>query len=341
MTDSSIVTVALDGLGGDHSPNVVVAGVVDALSAHPNVKCVITGDAAALKALLPQNFAHASRLEFVQAPEQIPMGAHPVEALRSFPKNSCVAAVELVKSGAATAVISAGNTGAFLAAASMKLKHLPGVRRGGIASPMPTLAGEATLMDAGANVTAKAQDIVNYAVMASRYQELVLGVANPPVGLVSVGEERDKGNEVTVEAHALLKEAPINFVGNIEGNKINSGMARVIVCDGFTGNIILKTVEGAGEALVKMILQDAAAAGETFDKADPSTWPAACRSILKRTDYSNYGGALLLGVNGTVIKCHGRSNAKAITNAVSVAIRFATARVNDAIVDAIGKLSPA
>jgi glycerol-3-phosphate acyltransferase PlsX len=245
----------------------------------------------------------------------------PAAALRRKPGASIRVAAERVARGDAAALVSAGHTGAAVMAAYGAFGTIPGVDRPALATAIPTRGRPAVLLDAGASVECRPQHLLQFAIMGGVYARVALGVARPRIGLLSIGEEETKGNELTREAHRLLKSAPVNFIGNIEGREVYSGIADVVVCDGFTGNIVLKTSEGLVEA-VEALLGDELR-GTFSSQVGYLLSRRAFRRFRKRVDYSEYGGALLLGVAGLAIACHGRSSAKAVRNAIAMAYRFA------------------
>jgi phosphate acyltransferase len=309
------VTVALDGMGGDHAPGVVVEGAVAAVR-ELGARVLLTGPRAELERLLAGAGAGAG-IEVVDAPATIAMHEHPAAAVRQKPDSSLVTGVRLVKEGRARAFVSAGNTGAVLAAGLFELKRARGVERPGLATVIPTARGPVLLVDVGANADARPEHLAQFALMGSIYMQRVQGVPRPRVGLVSIGEEETKGNQLTIQAHALMKALPIHFVGNVEGKDIPAGAVDVAVCDGFTGNVMLKLAEGMASAITGLIRQEIEASLLT-KVAAVGVLPAFKR-VRRRMDYAEYGGAPLLGLNGTCIVAHGRSNALAIKNAIRVA----------------------
>ncbi|MEW6182763.1 MAG: phosphate acyltransferase PlsX [Bacillota bacterium] len=285
--------VAVDAMGGDYAPAEVVAGAALAGDEY-GIETLLVGDEALIgKEISGQN---SSRISVVPAREVIGMAEHPVKAVRLKKGSSIVRAVQLVKDGRADAMVSAGNTGAVMTAALWGLGRLDGIDRPALFSLMPNPHGSTVLLDVGANVDVKAQHLVQFAIMGSAYATSVLKIRSPRVGILSIGEEETKGNELTLSALPLLKSEPINFIGNVEGRDVFNGRADVVVCDGFVGNVLLK----AGEGLVQ-VLQTA--------------YPA-----LRRLDYAEYGGAPLLGVSGVVVVAHGSSRARAVKNAIRVAV---------------------
>ena len=317
-----MIRIAVDAMGGDHAPAVIVDGVV-AAARHLDAQIALVGAAAAVEAALA---SHADwrqlNIEIVDAPDVIAMSEPPAAALRRKPGASIRVAAERVARGEAAAIVSAGHTGAAVIAAYSAFGTIPGVDRPALATTIPTRSRPAVLLDAGANVECRPQHLLQFAIMGSVYARVAAGIARPRVGLLSIGEEESKGNELTRDAHRLLKSAPVNFIGNVEGREIYSGVADVIVCDGFTGNIVLKTSEGLVEA-VEALLGDELQ-GTFSSQVGYLLSRRAFRRFRRRVDYSEYGGAPLLGVAGLAIVCHGRSSPKAIRNAIAMAYRFAT-----------------
>jgi glycerol-3-phosphate acyltransferase PlsX len=266
-------------------------------------------------------------IEVLDAPERIEMEEAAAAALRRKPGASIRIAAESVRDGRASALFSAGHTGASVMAAHAAFGRLPGVDRPALATIIPTRRTPAVLLDSGATVECRPQHLVQFAVMGSAYARFALGCASPRVGLLSVGEEESKGNELTREAHQLLKAAPVNFVGNVEGPQVYAGDADVIVCDGFTGNITLKISEGLVETVERLLHEELSSTFGT--RVGYLLSRQAFRRFRKRLDYSEYGGAPLVGVNGLCVVGHGRSTAKAVRNAVAMAAKF----VNDGLIE--------
>lgn len=325
--------LAIDAMGGDHAPGEIVRGVVGARDALPDDTFILVGDAEALEAELGAAGAPPDRLEVVHAPQRIGMAEPPVEAVRRQPDSSLRRAVELMADGRADAVVSAGNTGAFVAAAHMIAKRLPGVRRPGISVVFPTVHGPVVTIDVGANVDSRPVHLLQYGLMASVYAREVFGVADPRVGILSIGEESQKGNELAREARDLMARSALNFQGNAEGRDIFNGRFDVVVCDGFVGNIVLKCVEALADSVFQTVLQEVREMpGDTREALMP-----VMRNLQRRHDAEEYGGAPLLGVNGVVIICHGNAKARAVTNALRVAATYARQEVNRTIVQEIAK----
>jgi len=302
--------IAVDAMGGDDAPGAIVAG---ALLAHRDGlgKIVLVGDRARIEPLLHGETA----IEVVHSAGEVPMDASASQAVRKSEGTSLGDAVELVREGRADAVVSAGNSGAFLAIALIRLRTIPGIARPAIAAVLPGRYGPVVLCDAGANVDCKPEWMLQFGLMGSAYARAGLGIAEPRVAVISVGEERTKGNTQSMEAAELLERAPVRFVGNIEGKDILQNQADVVVADGFVGNVILKTAEGSA-VYIRDVLR------ESFENAGPLGKLGALLSrsvfakIRVRLDYSTYGGAPLLGVRGNCVVAHGRSDKIAICNAI-------------------------
>jgi glycerol-3-phosphate acyltransferase PlsX len=260
------------------------------------------------------------------------MGESPVEALRSKPDTSIQGCIEALAAQDVDAVVSAGDTGGVVAASTMFNRRLKGVKRQGIAIPLPSVRGTTLLIDVGANIQCKPVHLLQYAIMATSYAQEVLGIEEPSVGILSVGEEEAKGTDLVKKTRVLLSRSGLNFVGNVEGQSIFAGTADVVVCDGFVGNVILKVAEGLAEAFLQKVL---AALGSSGDVADSSK--LSMKDLMKVLDYSATGGAPLLGVRGSVIICHGRSRAHAIANAIGVALDFSRSGVNDRIMEGVAR----
>ncbi len=325
-----MLTIALDALGGDDAPKPEVAGAVQAAKTL-SVKIKLVGDRETVANELRKHAGYASLpIEIVHASERITMEDSPAKAARSKKDSSVHVASRLVASGEAHGFVSAGNTGACMAIAKMVLGKIRGVYRPALSGVLPTLTGRpVVLVDVGANVDCSPEMLVQFAVMGELYSRVVLKVEKPRVGLLSIGEEEHKGNVLTRSATPLLKDLPIEFIGNVEGRDIYAGNTDVIVCDGFVGNVALKVSEGVA-AMIKSLLQDSLRTS-LVRKAGYLLSQGAYRDVTKRIDYSEYGGAALLGVQGVAIVCHGRSDANAIMNAIRVARDFSTGNINQQI----------
>ena len=321
--------IAVDAMGGDHAPREIVLGAIEAVRQLPDVEVFLVGAPDLIGPLLEAEGVQGEpRLRVVPATGVVAMDERPVEAIRRKPDSSVARAVGMVAAREADAVFSAGNTGAMVAACTLGLRPLEGVKRPGIAVDLPADRGTCTAIDVGANIQPRALHLFQYAVMASTYVEVILGVANPRVGLLNVGEEDGKGTDLVREAFRLLTESRMNFVGNVEAREIHRGVCDVLVCDGFVGNILLKLIEGVGEKLFRMVI-------EAITQVCPQSEQAciaAIRDITNRVDYAQYGGAPLLGVDGIAIIGHGRSHATAVANAIRVATEFSRYRLNELFV---------
>ncbi|MDH4027759.1 MAG: phosphate acyltransferase PlsX [Nitrospirota bacterium] len=309
--------IALDAMGGDYAPATTVEGAIKALAENRDLSIILVGDEPKILSELGKYDSAGVRISIRHATQTVDMDESPLTALRRKKDSSLRVAIDLVKSGDADAMVSAGNSGVVMATALFVLGKLPGVERPAIATVMPGLKHHFVLLDAGANVDCKPVHLYQFAIMGEAYARFILEVERPRTALLSIGEEDAKGNELTKEAFKLIKNSHINFAGNIEGQDIFSGEADVVVCDGFVGNITLKVSEGLAETIAKMLKNEllekaAGAAGQDFLKS-------AFQSFMKRTDYSEYGGAPLLGISRPCIISHGRSTSKAIKNAIKVA----------------------
>jgi len=315
------MVIAVDAMGGDHAPANIVDGAV-AAARHLDVRLALVGPTQTIESALASHADWQSLdIEVVEAPEVIGMGDPPAASLRRKPRASIRVAADLVASKQAAALFSAGSTGATVMAAYSAFGMVPGVDRPALATIIPTRRSRTLLLDAGANAECRPQHLLQFGVMGGVYARLALGIDRPRVGLLSIGEEATKGNDLTREAHRLLKAAPINFIGNVEGRDVYGGVADVIVCDGFTGNVALKISEGLVEA-VEALLGDELQ-GTFSSQVGYLLSRRAFRRFRKRVDYSEYGGAPLVGVAGLAIVGHGRSSVKAVRNAIAMAYRFA------------------
>ncbi|MFY9269938.1 MAG: phosphate acyltransferase PlsX [Candidatus Manganitrophaceae bacterium] len=327
-----MMKIALDAMGGDHAPADIVEGAVLAVR-ELDVEIVLVGDEKEIQKELSRRDTQGLPLSIVHAPQKVEMHESPSSVVRKKRDSSIWVATELVKKLEAVAVISAGNTGASMATALFILGPLTGVERPAIATPLPTLKGTSILIDVGANVDCKPDHLHQFAIMGHIYAKEILGLPEPKVGLLSIGEEDTKGNELTKEVFKILKESPLRFIGNVEGRDVYTGAADVIVCDGFIGNIALKISEGLSDAIIQFLKREITAS--PFGKLGYFLLKPAFSRFKKKVDYAEYGGAPLLGVNGISIICHGRSSGKAIKNAVRVAKESYTRGVNRLIQEQI------
>ena len=325
-----MVTIAVDAMGGDTAPKPEVDGAILAAQSL-GVKVILVGREDVVRRELEGHEAHASLpITIHHASEQITMHDSAARAVRSKRDSSLRVASRLVRDGCAQGFVSAGNTGAVMATAKMVQGVVPGVDRPALSGVFPTISGSPVVMlDVGANVDCSPHMLAQFAVMGEIYSRVILHRDNPRVGLLSIGEEEHKGNEMTRAATPLLKSLPINFIGNVEGSDIYAGKVDVVVCDGFIGNVALKVSEGLVE-MIKNMLQESLEATITR-KIGYVLSKAAFTDFKRRVDYSEYGGAPLLGVKGVCIICHGRSNANAIKNAIRVAAEFSSGKVNNRI----------
>ncbi|MHC4715409.1 MAG: phosphate acyltransferase PlsX [Planctomycetota bacterium] len=321
--------LGVDAMGGDFAPAQPVLGVLAARDLlEEGDEIVLIGDEEAIREHLEGQDGWEDFIRIEHAPDIIGMSEVPVESLRSKPNSSIARMTEMARKGKLDAIISAGNTGACVAASQMRLRRLRGVVRPGIAIVIPTSYGPVTMCDVGANVNCRARHLYQYAIMASEYALGICGVKDARVGLLSIGEEDEKGNALVKETRELLRSDPmIKFVGNVEGQDIFRGACDVAVTEGFMGNVALKLMEGLADGLVKSLLTDLSQTG----LAERPQVRDALAKIKDKYDFNEYGGAPLLGVNGISIICHGASHARAISNAVRVAREFATLKINDRI----------
>jgi phosphate acyltransferase len=325
-----VLTIALDALGGDHAPKPEVEGAVRAAKTL-GVKVLLVGQGDLVRAELEKHEDHRHLpIEIVHASERITMEDSPAKVARSKKDSSMHVGSRLVSEGRAHGFVTAGNTGACMAIAKMVQGKIKGVDRPAIAGVLPTRTGKpVVVVDVGANVDCDASMLAQFAVMGELYSRQVLRIDRPRVGLLSIGEEEHKGNDLTRAATPLLKELPINFIGNVEGCDLFTGTVDVIVCDGFVGNVALKVSEGVADMITGMLRESLAAT--ITRKIGYVLSRAAYSDFRKRVDYSEYGGAALLGVKGVCIICHGRSNANAIKNAIRVAADFSSGNINHQI----------
>ncbi|MEZ4357133.1 MAG: phosphate acyltransferase PlsX [Eubacteriales bacterium] len=315
------MNIILDAFGGDNAPKAIVEGAVQAVNAYSDIKVILTGKEELIKEELALYNYDRSKIQVVNATQVIDMAESPVEAIKRKNDSSLVVGFNLLKEGKGQAFITAGSTGATVAGATLIVRRIKGVKRPALAPVMPTTKGTGVLLiDCGANVDCKPSYLAQFAQMGSIYMSKAQGVLNPRVGLLNNGAEEEKGNMLTKEAYAILKGMPLNFVGNVEARNVNSGDYDVVACDGFAGNIALKMMEGAAQTITSMLKEELY---KNFkSKIGALLAKGAFRRLKKRMDYTEYGGALLLGVNGCVIKAHGSSNARAIKSAVNQAREF-------------------
>ncbi len=333
--------IALDAMGGDYAPGPIVAGAIEAVADQPDLTVVLVGDTHAIQAELAKAAdAELDRLPIVHTSQVIGMDEKPVEALRKKRDNSISKCWSLLASGEVNAVVSAGSTGAMVASALFNAKmFLPGVRRPGIAAIFPSHKGPIVILDVGANMNAKAEDLYQYGIMGAVYAETILGVERPTIGLLNVGSESDKGNELTRDTRNLFMSSPMShrYVGNVEGHDIYEGNARVVVCEGFVGNVLLKAGEGAVEFIFSMLKQEIARLLPTMPSEAGGSMSNGLKDLKARFEYQEFGGAPMLGIRGACIICHGSSKNRAIRNALRVAGTLAEDKLHTRIIELLGE----
>ncbi len=330
--DELMTTVVVDAMGGDNAPGEIIKGAVDAVNADKRVKVILAGKKDIIEAELKKYTYDSERLCIHHASEVIETAEPPVMAIRTKKDSSIVSGLMLVKKGEADAFVSAGSSGAVLVGGYVIVGRLKGVDRPPLASIIPNMEGISLLVDCGANMDSKPQQLVQYAKMGSIYMEHVLGVSKPRVAIVNVGAEEEKGNALVKETFPLLKECDdINFIGSIEAREIPFGQADVIVCDAFVGNVILKLYEGTGKFFLKKM--KTAFTSNIKSKLGALLVKGSLKDTLKQVDASNYGGAPFLGLKGLVVKTHGSAKAKEVYNSILQCITFKEQRINDRIAD--------
>lgn len=324
--------IALDAMGGDHAPAATVEGAVLAAKAYDH-EIILVGDLPLLQAELDRLGAHTPRLSLQHASESIGMDESPMQSVRRKRDSSLGVAVGLVKEGKAQALVTAGNTGAAVISTSLSWRLLEGVGKPGIMTTFPTMQGHCVLIDAGANIDPRPQDIFLYGIMGDVYAREILGKVRPSVGLLNIGEEATKGPEFVKDSYRLLELAKLNFIGNVEGKDIFSGHCDVVVCDGFVGNIVLKVTESVAETTAKFLKRELKR--RFLTQVGAVLCMPAFKTLREQIDYSEFGGAPLFGVNGICIIAHGRSTPRAIQNAIRVAGEFVAHQINEHITEAI------
>ncbi|MFW5647823.1 MAG: phosphate acyltransferase PlsX [Candidatus Alkaliphilus sp. MAG34] len=325
--------IVIDAMGGDNAPVATVGGAVEAVKSY-NTNIILTGNEPMIKKQLEKYDYVKEKIEIIHCNEEITNEDKPVSAIRKKKDSSMVKALELVKEKKADAVVSAGNTGALLAGGLLVLGRIKGIDRPALAPVYPTVRGASVLIDGGANPDCKPRNFLEFGIMGSIYAKEVLGIKNPSVCIINIGMEEEKGNEVVKEAYRLCKTGPFDFKGNMEARDIPGGYADVMICDGFTGNVILKLTEGLADSIFKLLKEEFVK--NTFRKMGALLLKSGLGDFKKRFDYTEHGGAPFLGVKGVLIKAHGSSDAKAIKNAVRQGIKFIENNVLDNIT---GKLS--
>lgn len=327
------VTLAVDAVGGDHAPHEVVKGALLLAREDPSLRLVLLGPEAIVQAELAAQGDVPVNVSVADAPDTIAMDEHPAQAMRKKRRSSLVLAGQMVKSGAADATFSAGNTGAAMAIATLDIGRIPGIERPAIATTLPTLKSKTLLLDAGANVDCSPQNLLQFALLGSLYAQKALGRAEPTVGLLSIGAEASKGNELTRAAYPLLQASGLRFQGNVEGKDVFEGAVDVVVCDGFAGNVLLKSGEGVAELIVAILQRELDADPHIAESLD--VFAPVFRRLMQRIDYAETGGAPLLGINGVSVIGHGRSRAKAIASGLRAARDLAASGYVAALRDAV------
>ena len=325
--------IAVDVFGGDNAPQAVLDGCMLALKQQPEIALILVGKEDVIQAYLSEHTHDASRIAVRHAPDYISSHEQPTVAIKKKTESSLVQTLRCVANGEAGAMVSAGSTGALLTGATLIVRRLKGVKRPALAPILPTRDGYVLLIDCGANVDCKPSYLQQFALMGSHYMKNVMGVENPRVGLLNNGTEAEKGNELTKATYPLLEKTPVNFVGNCEGRDVVSGDFDVVVCDGFAGNLVLKNTEGVASLMSKMLKDELL--GDTRSKLGALFAKKALKRLKARMDYTEYGGAPLLGINGGIIKAHGSSNAKAFAAAIRQASAYLKGNVTEAIADAV------
>lgn len=327
--------IAVDAMGGDNAPRVVVEGAVRAAT-QTSADIILVGDTPQIEGLLGEFPDKSGRVTIEHAEGVVSMSDSPVEALRRKGDTSIGRCADLARAGEVNAIVSAGNTGAAVAAATLAMRMLEGIRKPGITAALPTMgASECVVIDLGANIKPKPEHLLGYGLMVREYCAAIMGKPNPTIGLLNVGAEDAKGNELVKETHALFKASDLNFAGNVEGRDIFTGNVDAVVCDGFVGNVVLKTAEGVAEAVLSTIRT--ALAEKVIYRIGAGLCKPAFRQVRRGLDSSAYGGALLLGIDGICIISHGSADAEAIFNAIRVATELSNQHVNDRIVEAVRK----
>ncbi|MCK9267723.1 MAG: phosphate acyltransferase PlsX [Alkaliphilus sp.] len=324
--------VVIDAMGGDNAPVATVKGAVEAVKSY-NIDVILAGNEPMIEEQLAKYDHTREKIEIVHCNEIITNEDKPVSAIREKRDSSMVAALKLVKEKRADAIVSAGNTGALLAGGLLILGRIKGIDRPALAPPYPTVNGMSVLIDGGANSDCKPRNLLEFGIMGSVYAEKVLEIKKPSVCIVNIGIEEEKGSEIVKEAHKLCKIGPFNFKGNIEARDIPAGYADVIVCDGFTGNVILKLTEGLADSIFRLLKEEFVK--NPLRKIGASLLKSGLKDFKGRFDYTEYGGAPFLGVKGVLIKAHGSSDAKAVKNAIKQGIKFIENDVIDDIAEKI------
>ncbi|MBZ7935093.1 phosphate acyltransferase PlsX [Campylobacter sp. B0100352/1] len=325
-----MISIAIDAMGGDFGEKPIIEGVIEALKEKP-FNAVLVGDSKILKPLIPKDFEQY--IQYEEAYEVFSMDENATDALKR--KDTTIyKAIELVKNGKAKAVVSAGHSGASMSLATLRLGRLKGILRPAIATLMPNVVGKTLFLDVGANTDCKADHLFQFAIMGDIYAKELMKISKPRLALLSNGEEECKGNELTKEAHQMMKQIP-NFIGNAEGRDIFNGEIDILICDGFNGNVILKACEGVATAIFQILKREVRQS--IFAKIGALMMKPCFKKLKKHMDWQEYGGAPLLGVNGCVIISHGKSDARAIKNAIFQAINFGKSNINTLIENELEK----
>ncbi len=326
--------IAVDAFGGDYAPDEIVKGSIKALSADNDLAVILSGDKDKLSKLLRQFSYDENRLLIEHADDVVGMADKPSLALRK-PNSSMAVGINLVKENRASAFVTAGNSGAAMALSMFRLGRIKGITRPAIATLLPTLQGNVLLLDVGANVDCKPVNLLEFALMGSVYVKYMLGISQPKVGILNNGSEPGKGNQLSIKSYDLLSKSRLNFVGNVEGNEIYKDKSDVIVCDGFVGNIVLKTSESVPQVIAEFLKEEIKKS--FWYKIGFLLAKPAFRFLKKKVDYEEFGGAPLLGVNGACIISHGRSDSNAIKNAILKALKFSEEDINSKIENSVLK----
>ena len=327
--------VAVDAMGGDKAPHEIVKGSILAARQFQDDEIVLVGDEKAIQGELNSYGKSLKNISIQHAPQVVTMDDPATYSIRQKNNSSITRSVELVAKGDACAVVSAGHTGAAVAASTLHLRTLKGVRRPGIAVAIPTRYGICLIIDVGANIACKPEHLYQYGVMATVFSKYMFGIENPRVGLLNIGEEDAKGNDLAKETFTLLSNSSLNFVGNVEGREIFDSKADIVVCEGFVGNVMLKFAEGLSMSLLSTVKTEAMKS--FWMKLGLWLCKPAFEALRAKMDFSEYGGVPLLGVNGICIICHGRSDSKAIQNAIRVALQLSKYKINEHIVSELEK----